>query len=144
MQTLDAKVWGPPYWFFLHTIALTFPHHPNAVTKKKYYEFLQNLYLFLPDEKIASNFSKLLDAYPVAPYLDSRESFVQWIHFIHNKINEQIEKPKISMETFYKNYYEAYKPKHEKNKWFAKLREKGVYFVILAVFFFLIYYFYNK
>jgi hypothetical protein len=45
---LDPKVWGPHYWFFLHTLAMTYPHHPNAVTKKKYYEFVQNLPLFLP------------------------------------------------------------------------------------------------
>ena len=31
---LDPKIWGPHYWFFLHTVAMTYPHHPNAVTKK--------------------------------------------------------------------------------------------------------------
>ena len=50
---LDPKVWGPHYWFFLHTLAMTYPHHPNSVTKKKYYEFIQNLPLFLPVEEIS-------------------------------------------------------------------------------------------
>ena len=48
---LDPKVWGPHYWFFLHTLVMTYPHHPNTVTKKKYYEFIQNLPLFLPVEE---------------------------------------------------------------------------------------------
>ena len=33
-----AKVWGPHYWFVLHTIALRYPKNPNDVTKKKYYD----------------------------------------------------------------------------------------------------------
>ena len=85
---LDPKVWGPHYWFFLHTLAMTYPHHPNSVTKKKYYEFIQNLPLFLPVEEISGEFSKLIDKYPITPYLDNRDSFVRWMYFIHNKINE--------------------------------------------------------
>ena len=32
---LDPDIWGPHYWFVMHTIALTYPHHPNDITKKK-------------------------------------------------------------------------------------------------------------
>ena len=124
-MNLNPEIWGPHYWFMLHTLALNYPKHPNAVTKKKYYDFISNLPLFIPVEEIASNFSKLLDLYPVTPYLDSRESFVKWLHFIHNKINELLQKPKISLHDFYVNYYECYKPNelktHESNKWKGKL-----------------------
>ena len=37
---LDPKIWGPKYWFVLHTIALTYPDTPNSVTKKKYYDLI--------------------------------------------------------------------------------------------------------
>jgi hypothetical protein len=80
---------------------MTYPHHPNAVTKKKYYEFIQNLPLFLPVEEISGEFSKLIDKYPITPYLDNRDSFVRWMHFIHNKINEKLEKPQISLNEFF-------------------------------------------
>ena len=46
MSYLDPKIWGPHYWFFLHTIAVTYPHNPNSVTKKKYYDLIQNLHIF--------------------------------------------------------------------------------------------------
>ena len=43
-----AKVWGPHYWFVLHTIALRYPKNPNDVTKKNIMIlFLIFLYLFL-------------------------------------------------------------------------------------------------
>ena len=105
---LDPAVWGPHYWFFLHTIALNYPKYPNSVTKKKYYDLIQNFHLFIPVEKHASDFSKLITKYPITPYLDDRDSFVRWIHFIHNKINEKLEKPKISMSKFYIDYYDAF------------------------------------
>lgn len=130
-MALDANVWGPHYWFFLHTIALTYPHQPNAVVKKKYYDFIQNLHLFMPIDKMGNEFTKLLDEYPLVPYLDSRDSFVRWMHFIHNKINEKLEKRKISLGEFYTQYYEAYKPKHVQMREYYKLKEKFIYFGIL-------------
>jgi FAD-linked sulfhydryl oxidase len=144
MTYLDPKVWGPHYWFFLHTISITYPHHPNAVTKKKYYDLIQNLHVFLPVEKIATEFSKLLEQYPVTPYLDNRESFVRWTWFVHNKINEKLEKPKISMEDFYKRYYENYKPSDVKYREFYKIREKVIYLVIVLLIVGVTYIFYNK
>ena len=53
---LDPKVWGPHYWFVLQTISLSYPLSPNDVTKKKYYDFIQNLPLFLPISKIGDDF----------------------------------------------------------------------------------------
>lgn len=141
---LDPKVWGPHYWFFLHTMAMTYPNHPNDVTKKKYYEFVQNLPLFLPVEQISKDFEHLLNKYPVAPYLDNRNSFVEWTHFIHNKINEKLEKPQISLNDFYVLYYQQYKSQNEKMVEFYKLREKVIYFGILISAVGFIYYVYDK
>ena len=112
---LNPEIWGTHYWFFLHTISLNYPNFPNSITKKKYYDFFQNLPLFIPVESISKDFEKLLDLYPISSYLDNKKSLISWIHFIHNKINEKLEKPKISLEQFYFNYYENYKPKVIKN-----------------------------
>lgn len=141
---LDPTVWGPHYWFFIHTIALSYPLRPNAVTKKKYYDFIQNLPLFLPNELMATHFEKLLDQYPVTPYLDTRESFIRWTHHIHNKINELLEKKKISLAEFYEQYYDNYKPKEVKFKEYYKIRAKVIYLVIVVLFIAAIVYFYNK
>jgi hypothetical protein len=141
---LDPKVWGPHYWFFLHTLAMTYPHHPNAVTKKKYYEFIQNLPLFLPVEEISSSFSKLIEMYPITPYLDNRDSFVRWMYFIHNKINEKLEKPQITLNEFYVNYYNQYKSQDEKLSEFYKIREKLIYGGIIVSILGAIYYLYDK
>jgi hypothetical protein len=141
---LDPKIWGPHYWFFLHTVAMTYPHHPNAVTKKKYYEFIQNLPLFIPVEEISKEFEKFIDLYPITPYLDNRDSFVRWMHFAHNKINEKLEKPQITLNDFFVQYYNEYKSQNEKFAEFYKLREKLVYGGILVLLLGSIYYLYDK
>ena len=144
MCDLDPKIWGPHYWFFLHTIAMSYPVHPNAVTKKKYYDFVQNIPLFIPVESMAGEFSKLLDQYPVQPYLDNKESFIRWMWFIHNKINIKLEKPQISLNDFYVNYYEEYKPINEKMSEYYKIRGKLIYSSIIISIFGGIYYLYDK
>ena len=141
---LDPKVWGPHYWFFLHTVTMCYPLRPNTITKKKYYEFVHNIPMFIPIEGIATYFSKLLDEYPVTPYLDTRDTFIRWMHFIHNKINEHLEKPKISLNQFYINYYEEYKPKDVKMKEYYKMRGKVIYFAMIIVVISLIVYLHNK
>ena len=141
---LDPSVWGPHYWFFLNTVALSYPHYPNTITKKKYYDLFQNLPLFIPVEKVANNFSNLLQEYPIVPYLDNRESLVRWIHFIHNKVNESLEKPKIPLSQFYVKYYEAYKPKDIKAREYLKMKKRAMYFAVLAFVIGMIYWFYKK
>jgi len=107
----DSSVWGPHYWFFLHTVAESYPSTPTAVTKRKYYDLIQNFPLFIPVPEMGNRFSKLLDEYPVTPYLDSKESFVKWVHFIHNRMNLFLGKKEISLYQSLEIYRNEYKPK---------------------------------
>jgi hypothetical protein len=123
---------------------MCYPHRPNTITKKKYYEFIHNIPMFIPVETMATYFSQLLDQYPVSPYLDSRDAFIRWMHFIHNKINQRLEKPNISLSKFYEYYYEKYKPNDLKMREYYKMRSKIIYFVIIALFIGTIVYLYNE
>ena len=115
----DAKIWGPKYWFFLHSVARCYPLYPNETIKRKYYDFIMNFPLFIPDKEISGYFEKLIDKYPVTPYLDSRESFMRWIYFIHNKINEKLGKPQKTYEAVlfeFNKYYEKIEDKTNRYK----------------------------
>jgi len=108
---ITPEAWGPHFWYFLHTIAYTYPAFPTSVTKRKYYDLIQNMPLFVPDLKMGDKLSEFLDRYPVSPYLDSRESFMRWVHFIHNKFNIFLGKEEISFYQGLDNYYQANMPK---------------------------------
>ena len=132
-MSLDPKIWGPHYWFVLHTIALTYPLTPNETTKKKYYDFFHNLPLLIPVPDIGNSFSNLLDNYPVTTYLDSRESLIKWVHFIHNKINFSLGIKEITLEESLSKYYDNYKPKEEIIYNDMKQKQKYIYFALLLI-----------
>ena len=106
----EPHICGPHFWCFLHTIALSYPDNANDVTKRKYYELIQNMPLFIPDPEMGDQFSRLLDKYPVSPYLGKRESFIRWTVFIHNKINLVLGKPEMELEDAVAAYNRAYIP----------------------------------
>jgi len=119
-MTLQPEVWGPHYWFFLQTLALSYSQTPNETLKKKYYDFFNNLPLFIPNKNISNKFVSILDKYPITPYLDSRTSLLKWIHFIHNKINHDLGKPTVLFQDALDEYYLHYKPTPEKKQYTYK------------------------
>ena len=138
-MNFDPDVWGPHYWFFLHTVAESYPIHPNEVTKRKYYDLIHNMPLFIPVEEMGDKFSKLLDRYPVSPYLDTRESFVRWVHFIHNKLNEYLGKEEITLLPALDKYRDQYNPKIFGIIQTEKMRKQNIYVVLILMCLFMIY-----
>lgn len=143
-MALDANIWGPHYWFVLQTIAITYPTHPNDVVKKKYYDFIQNLPLFIPDPKMGDELSTYLDKFPVTPYLDSRMSFMKWIHFLHNKINMKLGKEILEFDDAIKLYYDLYKPKNEISYKIFREKHKFLFGVTVLLSIIGVTYLYNK
>lgn len=140
----DPEVWGPHYWIFLHTVSYTYPLHPTAVTKRKYYDLINNFSLFIPNQKIGNDFNKLLDNFPVTPYLVNRDSFIRWVHFIHNRINRILDKEEITLYEALDTYKALYKPKQVKLSERYNLHKDYIIGGITLVCFIFIIYVYNK
>ena len=136
MEMYDPVIWGPTVWSFLDIIAFHYPTYPNDVIKKKYYDFIQNMPLFLPHYEISKEFQELLNLYPIKPYLDNKKSLIQWTHFIHNKINEKLEKPIMTLEMYYKRYHEKYKVRNK--------RKKHIPYIVIVILICIIIYYYKK
>ena len=132
----DPEVWGPHYWIFLHTVSYTYPLHPTAVTKRKYYDLINNFSLFIPNQKIGNDFNKLLDNFPVTPYLVNRDSFIRWVHFIHNQINKKLNKPEISLQEALKIYYLKYENNYVRDAKLQSWKKKylSIFFVVFIFF----------
>jgi len=139
----SPEVWGPHYWFFLHTVAESYPTHPNAVTKRKYYDLIQNMPLFIPDAEIGGKFSRMLDKYPVTPYLDNRDSFVRWTHFMHNKMNMKLGKPEMSLPLALEKYRDEYAPKPFIFSERINMRKHYIHAALILLFLFLCYYYWK-
>lgn len=138
----DPNVWGPHYWFFLHSVAHSYPNNPNAVTKRKYYDLIQNMPLFIPIPEMGDKFSMLLDKYPVSPYLDKKQSFIRWVNFIHNKVNYQLGKPEMSNLESIDHYYSKYRHTSIILNEDINIRKHYIFSALIFICLFLIYYFY--
>ena len=142
-MNFEPEIWGPHYWFFLHTVSESYPLHPTSVTKKKYYDLILNFPLFIPNQEIGNKFSQMLDKYPVSPYLDSRDSFVRWVHFIHNRMNTKLGKEQMSMELALEKYRNLYKPKKVLLHETIMTRKHIIHFVFIFILLFIIYQLYK-
>ena len=139
---LDPAVWGPHFWFFLHTLSVCYPVRPTKSIKKKSYDFIMNLPIFIPNHGIGNKIAHLIDDFPVTPYLDSRLSFMKWVHFMHNKINANLHKEEIGFRKGLELYYSAYRqiPQHVKNK----QNKNTTYTTVIVIICVLIISIYNK
>ena len=86
MQVYEDHIIGFTFsWFYISEL-------PTDGEKKKYYNCPHHFLHFFCHNAAANNFQSLIDDYPVSSHTNSKESFLKWIHFIHNKINKQIGK----------------------------------------------------
>jgi hypothetical protein len=136
MQMYDPNIWGPTFWSFLDIIAFHYPKYPNDVIKKKYYDFIQNIPLFIPHDEMSKQFQTFLNLYPIKPYLDDRKSLIKWVHFINNKINEILDKPTLTIEMYYSRYYEKYKV--------VRTRKNRISYLVMLFLIAVIIYYYKK
>jgi FAD-linked sulfhydryl oxidase len=136
---MDPTVWGPHYWMFLHTVAAHYPKHPDAITKKIHYRLFHNFNEFIPHRQIAANFRKLLELYPITPYLDSRARLVEWVNFIHNKVNGLLGKPEVSLSEHRENMRELYFNKSKRWDRYAKNNFLVISFMFIVMLFAVVY-----
>ncbi len=128
---MDPTIWGPHYWFTLHTIAFHYPEHPTAIQKKIHYRLIHHFHEFIPIKSMGVMFSTLLEENPVTPYLDTREDFILWMHHIHNQMNERLDKPTLSLADHYAEFQKYFET--PKQKWKRLWKDKYVIAVILLV-----------
>jgi len=139
---MDPSVWGPHYWFFLHTVAFHYPLHPTSIQKKMYHRLIHHFHQFIPNPSIATTYEKVLQKNPVSPYLDSREDFITWVHHIHNIINIRLEKPTITLQEHYEEFSKHFetRPTRLKRLW----QERTKILFTIAILGILMYLWYNK
>ena len=143
-MSLNQEVWLPYIKFMMQTIALNYPKYPNDTTKKKYYDFIQNIPLFIPMEPMGNDFIKMIDNYPVTPYLESRLSFMKWVHYIFNKIYKYNNMKTDDLQTSLEKYYDKYKPTQEQNKDYYNLKRKVIQISFIVSVIALVAYLYKK
>ena len=125
------EVWGEHYWYFIHSVTFTYPDFPTTMMKKQYYNLVMNMPLFIPHKASAKLLNGLLDECPVTPHLENRESFIKWGWNLHNRVNEKLGKPLISLDSFYISQYKQRKPPPHKSQIWQAVYKNAIFITLL-------------
>ncbi|KAM3564431.1 hypothetical protein ARSEF4850_001841 [Beauveria asiatica] len=88
--TLKAEL-GRATWRFLHTMAARFPDKPTKEEQTIFKSFMELFTRLYPCGDCARHFRRILARYP--PQAGSRSAAAGWLCFVHNLVNERLEKP---------------------------------------------------
>jgi hypothetical protein len=84
---MNQNLWGPKYWFTLHTISFEYPMYPTDNDKRIYQQIFTSFQHVLPCSVCRENYKKNLKEHPIENYLENRKTLVYWVIDIHNKVN---------------------------------------------------------
>lgn len=121
--SMITKVWGPPTWFFLHSMAMAYPkkidkNDPEHIEiRNSMYAFLSNLGNILPCGICGASYESYIKTpeLSISRYLNSRADLVHFIYLIHERVNEKLGVPKCDRPSFsevvkYYNKFRAHGP----------------------------------
>ena len=109
---MDARIWGPHAWFFLHSITFSYPDNPSEKEKIYFYNFFHSVSNILPCTICKNHFNEHLIKYPIEKFLSSRDSLVNWLIDIHNIVNQTLGKSIEKNSDIINRYNELYKKKY--------------------------------
>lgn len=111
-----TKVWGPPGWFFLHSVTFGYPDeiNPENVDRVRHYaNFFNSLGHILPCKYCRNSYNEYISELPVENFLNSRKDLTLWLYLIHNKVNDKLGIPACDRPSFeeVEKKYEQYRAK---------------------------------
>lgn len=109
-----TSIWGPPGWFFMHTIAQNYPEkitNENKDIMVNYKIFFENIGAVLPCKYCRESYLNYIKIFPIDNFLYSRKLITRWLYTIHNLVNNKLGVPKCNIPTYSSVYnkYESYR-----------------------------------
>lgn len=102
---MNPKIWGPPTWFFLHSVTLGYPVKPTDIDKQNIKEFFESVGKILPCGKCKDNYKKHLSKLPLnETVLSSRDNLVKWLIDVHNEVNIATNKSILNYDQAIENF----------------------------------------
>ena len=105
---MEPKIWGPAFWFIIHTIAFNYPENPTFNDKRHTFEFFQNLQYVLPCQKCRKHYMKYFHDHPLTPFLDNKSTLVSWTVQLHNHVNKRYGKSSKTVDEVVRHYNKVY------------------------------------
>lgn len=103
---MNVSIWGPSFWFSLHTVTFTYPFYPNEIEKNKIQLFFESIQAILPCKICRDHYAENLKQFPIQT--NSRAELMQWLIQLHNSVNRNTGKREWSMEEVISKYEQIF------------------------------------
>mgnify|MGYP001187129381 CR=1 FL=1 len=133
----NPGVFGPHFWFVLHSVSFFYPEYPDSSDMRRHKEFYESFVYMIPCDECKKHYRVLLTRYPIDGHLDNREQLSRWVVFIHNKVNEKLNKPTMAYDDVVRYYRNAYL--YNPNAKFSRKTKNISFGIILLLALFLCY-----
>ena len=89
--------WGPRMWKLMHAASYAYPENPTPEISQIFkYFYLKIIPNILPCPKCRRHYINNLQTFP--PRLKNRRKLTRWMVDIHNEVNKEKQRPRISYE----------------------------------------------
>ncbi len=97
---MSPAVWGPIFWTTMHIVSLGYPSKPSDADKAGAAAFYNSLATVIPCPICKAHYKTFLDKTPVESALEDRDSLIHWVFDLHNDVNEQLGKRRITFQEY--------------------------------------------
>jgi hypothetical protein len=105
MYNINPTVWGEHLWKFMHYLTLAYPDNPSIDEQNKFKIFFNMIGDYLPCEKCRINYIRHQSELPLTDeILQSRDKLIFWLFDLHNIVNTETGKTKLTKEQFIELY----------------------------------------
>lgn len=106
VNTYDPKVWGPAFWFSLHTSAAHYPLEASPIVKERMKARILAIPYEIPCRACMTHASAFIEANRdrLDEIVSNRHSLGKFYVDFHNKVNKRYNKPEWTYDQAYKKY----------------------------------------
>ncbi len=97
---MSPAVWGPIFWATMHIVSLGYPAKPTEEDKAGAVAFYNSLATVIPCPICKTHYKVFLHKTPVESAVGSRHELIHWVFDLHNDVNEQLGKRRISFQEY--------------------------------------------
>ena len=97
---MSPAVWGPIFWATMHIVSLGYSATPTDEERASTIAFYNSLAYTIPCPICKTHYRAVLAQSPVESAVKSRHDLIHWVFDVHNSVNVQLGKPKITFDQY--------------------------------------------
>lgn len=105
---MDAEIWGPKAWFFLHSVSFAYPDRPSNEEKESVIRLFRSLKHLLPCVHCKEHYRQHVTEQDLRLASESRSSLIRWVLDLHNEVNRSLKKKEWTVDMLLQYYKKQY------------------------------------